>query len=100
MRLLPSPSPAVPPPFGTKNGRRLQEEGDSVAETTSSSEDTTTFYDFDTGVPRFDGSLSQVEALQVGPQASTLVLRTPTHWVWGQHVGQQQMGMRVPPRIL
>jgi hypothetical protein len=37
-----------------------------------------TFYDFDTGVPRFDGSEAQVEVMQMWPQASSLSLAPNT----------------------
>ena len=31
-----------------------------------------TFYDFDTGIPRFEGALPSIEAMQMGPQALRL----------------------------
>ena len=37
-----------------------------------------TFYDFDTGRPRFDASNSQVEIMQAGPEASTVYLSPNT----------------------
>ena len=40
-----------------------------------------TFYDFDTGMPQFDDSNVQVEVMQMGPEASTLELASPTEIV-------------------
>ena len=36
------------------------------------------FYDFDTGVPRFDGSDTQVEIVQIGPETQALWLAANT----------------------
>ena len=37
-----------------------------------------TFYDFDTGRPEFDGSDTQIEVMQVGPEASNTYTATPS----------------------
>ena len=56
-----------------------------------------TFYDIDAGQARFDGSLSQVEAMQLGPEARRIIVRTPSelrqHAGWQAYLSASQYSM-------